>query len=145
MLFYLDNFFNVASAPNENYARELMELHTLGVDGGYTEQDVKEVARCFTGWTIRFPGDPSGDFGTYKFEPTVHDTGPKVVLGYPIAGAGGENDAEQVLDILANHPSTARFIATKLCRRFITDDPDPGTVDTEAAACSASGGNIPST
>ena len=58
MLFYLDNFFNQAVAPNENYARELMELHTLGVDGGYTETDIKEVARCFTGWTFRFPGDP---------------------------------------------------------------------------------------
>ena len=66
MLFYLDNYLNQASAPNENYARELMELHTLGVDGGYTEADVKEVARCFTGWTIRFPGDSSGPYGTLR-------------------------------------------------------------------------------
>ena len=67
MLFYLDNFFNQAVAPNENYARELMELHTLGVDGGYTEIDVKEVARCFTGWTLRFPDDPGGDYGEFVY------------------------------------------------------------------------------
>ncbi len=73
MQFYLDNFLNQSVAPNENYARELMELHTLGVDGGYTEADVKEVARCFTGWSLRFPGDPGGDYGEFVFQPGIHD------------------------------------------------------------------------
>ncbi len=145
MLFYLDNFFNLASAPNENYARELMELHTLGVDGGYTEEDVKEVARCFTGWSIRFPDDTSGAYGTFNYIPAVHDTAAKVVLGNPIAAGGGQSDAEQVLDILATHPSTARFIASKLCRRFISDDPDTASVDAVAAAFSASNGDIKTT
>ncbi len=142
MLFYLDNFFNLASAPNENYARELMELHTLGVDGGYTEEDVKEVARCFTGWSIRFPGDPGGAYGTFVFVPAVHDNGAKVVLQRSIAAGGGQSDGEQVLDILATHPSTAHFIATKLCRRFIQDDPDAASIDAVAAAFTQSGGDI---
>ena len=145
MLFYLDNFYNLASAPNENYARELMELHTLGVDGGYTEEDVKEVARCFTGWSIRFPGDATGDYGTFNFVPLVHDNTAKVVLGNTIAGGGGEIDGEQVLDILAAHPSTARFIATKLCRRFISDNPDAATVDVVATAFTSSNGDIKNT
>lgn len=145
MLFYLDNFFNLASAPNENYARELMELHTLGVDGGYTEDDVKEVARCFTGWSIRFPGDPSGDYGSFVFVPTAHDTGAKVVLQNTIAAGGGQSDGERVLDILATHPGTARFIATKLCRRFIRDDPDTVSIDAVAAAFTQSGGDIRTT
>jgi uncharacterized protein (DUF1800 family) len=145
MLFYLDNFFNLASAPNENYARELMELHTLGVDGGYTEEDVKEVARCFTGWSIRFPGDPGGDYGTFVYAPSVHDNDAKVVLGNSISAGGGENDGEQVLDILASHPSTARFIATKLCRRFISDTPDAASIDAVAAAFTSSSGDIKTT
>lgn len=145
MLFYLDNFFNLASAPNENYARELMELHTLGVDGGYSEDDVKEVARCFTGWSIRFPGDPGGDYGTFVFVPAAHDNGTKVVLQNTIAAGGGQSDGEQVLDILAAHPSTARFIATKLCRRFIRDDPDATSIDAVAAAFTQSDGDIKTT
>src|SRR6059058_3475130 len=95
---------------NENYARELMELHTLGVDGGYTQQDVIEVARCFTGWTIAQPRQG----GSYRFDPRMHD------------------DGEEVLDILANHPSTAKFISTKLARRFVGDDPPPALVDRAA-------------
>lgn len=142
MLFYLDNFFNQASAPNENYARELMELHTLGVDGGYTEDDVKEVARCFTGWSIRFVSDAGGDFGTFVYNPGIHDDTAKTVLQNTIAAGGGETDGEQVLDILASHPSTARFIATKLCRRFINDDPDTSTIDAVAAAFTQSDGDI---
>ena len=145
MLFYLDNFFNLTTAPNENYARELMELHSLGVDGGYTEADVKEVARCFTGWSIRFPGDPGGDYGTYVFIPAVHDNAEKVVLGQPIAAGGGQSDGEQVLDILASHPATARLIATKLCRRFISDNPAVASIDAVAAAFSASNGDIKTT
>jgi uncharacterized protein (DUF1800 family) len=145
MLFYLDNFYNLASAPNENYARELMELHTLGVDGGYIETDVKEVARCFTGWSMRFPDDASGAYGAFVFHAAVHDNAAKVVLGTTLSAGGGESDGEQVLDLLATHPSTARFIATKLCRRFIRDDPDPDSIDTVAAAFTQSGGDIKTT
>lgn len=145
MLFYLDNFFNLASAPNENYARELMELHTLGVDGGYTETDVKEVARCFTGWSIHFPGDPGDDYGTFNYVDAIHDKDAKTVLGQNIPAGGGQNDAEAVLDILVAHPSTAKFIATKLCRRFISDTPDQTSIDTVAAAFTISSGDIKTT
>ena len=145
MLFYLDNFFNLASAPNENYARELMELHTLGVDGGYTEEDVKEVARCFTGWSIRFPGDMNGDYGSFVYLPSVHDDDAKLVLQNTISAGGGQSDGEQVLDILATHPATARFIATRLCRRFIRDDPDQASIDTVASAFTQSSGDIKTT
>ena len=143
MLFYLDNFLNVVSAPNENYARELMELHTLGVDGGYTEYDIKEVAKCFTGWTIVFP--PSASYGTFLFEPTIHDDTAKTVLGNTISAGGGITDGEQVLDILAAHPSTAQFIATKLCRRFISDTPAQADIDALAQAFTLSGGDIKAT
>ncbi len=114
---------------NENYARELMELHTLGVDGGYTQQDVQEVARAFTGWTIDRPRQG----GQFRFEPRVHDAGEKVVLGHRIAAGGGEKDGERVLDILAAHPSTARFIATKLARRLVADTPPAPLVERAAA------------
>ena len=145
MLFYLDNFLSVAGAANENYARELMELHTLGVDGGYTETDIKEVARCFTGWTLRFPDNPP--YGVFIFDPGNHDDLDKTVLGNLIdtASYGGQLDAERVLDILAMHPSTANFIATKLCRRFISDTPAQATIDTVAAAFTNSNGEITDT
>ncbi|MEP6916635.1 MAG: DUF1800 domain-containing protein, partial [Acidobacteriota bacterium] len=123
---------------NENYARELMELHTLGVDGGYTQKDVQEVARAFTGWTIANPRQG----GEFRFEPRMHDDGEKMVLGHRIAAGGGQHDAEQVLDILAAHPSTARFIATKLARRFVADVPPAALVDRAAARFRATGGDI---
>jgi len=119
---------NAPKGLNENYGRELMELHTLGVDGGYTQKDVTEVARAFTGWTIENPMRGVG----YRFEPRLHDPGQKVVLGHVIKAGGGESDGEQVLDILASHPSTARFIATKLARRFVGDTPPPALVDRAA-------------
>jgi hypothetical protein len=144
MQFYLDNFLNQAVAPNENYARELMELHTLGVDGGYTEDDVKEVARCFTGWSLRFPGDPGGDYGEFVFVPWIHDNQDKVLLGHPIT-VGGQADGERVLDILVAHPSTAKFIATKLCQRFISDAPPQSAIDAVAAAFTISNGDIKAT
>jgi uncharacterized protein (DUF1800 family) len=122
---------------NENYGRELMELHTLGVDGGYTQQDVIEVARCFTGWTIRQPRQGGG----FVFEPRIHDNGKKLVLGHVIAG-GGEHDGEAVLDILARHPSTARFISTKLVRRFVSDTPPQSLVDRAAARFRETDGDI---
>jgi uncharacterized protein (DUF1800 family) len=123
---------------NENYARELMELHTLGVDGGYTQQDVQEVARAFTGWTIANPRQGGG----FQYEPRMHDDGEKIVLGHRIKAGGGERDAEQVLDILAAHPSTARFIAMKLARRFVADEPPASLVDRAAQRFRASGGDI---
>jgi uncharacterized protein (DUF1800 family) len=129
-----------ARAPkglNENYGRELMELHTLGVDGGYTQQDVTEVARAFTGWTIDRPR-MGGDF---KFDARLHDDGPKLVLGHVIK-AGGERDGEAVLDLLARHPSTARFIATKLVRRFVSDTPPPALVDRVAARFRETDGDL---
>jgi uncharacterized protein (DUF1800 family) len=154
MLFYLDNWQSAApnqermarrgqpNRParglNENYARELMELHTLGVDGGYTQKDVQEVARAFTGWTIEMPRQGGG----FRFEPRIHDNGEKVVLGHRIKSGGGKKDGEQVLDILAAHPSTARFIATKLARKFVADVPPSSLVDRAAARFRDTGGDI---
>ena len=114
-----------------------MELHTLGVDGGYTQKDVQEVARAFTGWTIANPRQGGG----FTFEPRMHDTGEKTVLGTRIT-AGGKADGERVLDLLAKHPSTARHIATKLARRFVSDDPPAALVDRAAKRFLESGGNI---
>src|SRR5256885_3712826 len=105
---------------NENYGRELMELHTLGVDGGYTQKDVTEVARCFTGWTI----DKPRQHADFKFDDRLHDPDTRIVLGKKIH-AGGMKDGEQVIDMLAHHPSTAKFISTKLARRFVSDNPPP--------------------
>ena len=116
---------NMPKGLNENYGRELLELHTLGVDGGYTQKDVTEVARAFTGWTIENPRTGGG----FIFRPQLHDDGEKIVLGQKIAAGGGERDGERVLDILANHPATARFIATKLARRFVSDSPSPELLD----------------
>ena len=123
---------------NENYGRELMELHTLGVDGGYTQKDVTEVARALTGWTIQNPRMGGG----YVFNPRVHDRGEKIVLGHVIKAGGGEEDGEQVLDILATHPSTARFISTKLARRFVSDTPPPALVDRMAATFRRTDGDL---
>jgi uncharacterized protein (DUF1800 family) len=145
MLFYLDNYNNFSTAPNENYARELMELHTLGVDGGYTENDIKEVARCFTGWSFSVPDDVGMDVGLFLYRDAVHDQGSKSVLGQTISAGGGERDAEQVLDLLLSHPSTARFIATKLCRRFISDSPGQAEIDAVSAAFTSSNGDIKTT
>jgi uncharacterized protein (DUF1800 family) len=110
---------------NENYGRELLELHTLGVDGGYTQQDVINVARAFTGWTIKPPAQGGG----FIFRPQVHDAGEKVVLGHKLAAGRGEEDAEDVLDMLAKSPATARFISFKLARRFVSDSPSKALVD----------------
>lgn len=139
---------------NENYARELMELHTLGVDGGYTQKDVQEVARCFTGWTIFQPRgggaaaaalmgrDTRDTAGKFIFRPGVHDNGEKIVLGHKIPAGGGEKDGMMVLDILAHHPATAKFIATKLARRFVADEPPPALVDRVAQTFIKTDGDI---
>jgi len=152
MLFYLDNWLStradlvVLRGPNagrqmglnENYARELMELHTLGVDGGYTQQDVIEVARCFTGWSIDRPQQGGG----FVFRSEAHDRGVKRVLGQVIPAGGGIQDGERVIDILVRHPSTARFIATKLVRRLVSDEPPPALVERAADTFQRTDGDI---
>ena len=146
MLLYLDNWRSAAPRPfarkrrglNENYARELLELHTLGVDGGYTEKDIVEVARCFTGWTIAEPRTNPH----FVFRPAMHDFGPKLVLGHALPAGRGEEDGEEVLRILARHPATARFIALELARRFVSDQPPPELVDRVAETYRRTGGDI---
>jgi uncharacterized protein (DUF1800 family) len=158
MLFYLDNWQSVSSelgqrdiqraklrvkakqarGLNENYARELMELHTLGVDGGYTQHDINEVARCFTGWTINQPNRG----GESVYNDRVHDKGEKTVLGVKIPAGGGRQDAERVLDILARHPSTAHFISTKLAKKFVADDPPPALIERMAKTFHDTDGDI---
>ncbi len=156
---------------NENYARELMELHTLGVDGGYTQKDVQEVARCFTGWTILDPrgyrraagsmiqgtedkrydrlaraaGVPDGvESGEFFFNSRWHDNGEKNVLGQKIK-ADGENDGLKVIDILVKNPATAKFIARKLAVKFVSDNPGDALVSRVAAAFQKSEGDIKTT
>ncbi len=157
---------------NENYARELMELHTLGVDGGYTSDDIKEVARAFTGWTIydargyrkaaanmvkgsaedrqaerqarQLGISPNTTSGSFVFAERLHDKGSKTVLGQKI-NEGGIKDGLKVIDILANHPSTARFIAKKLSVKFVSDTPDEELVNKVAAAFTKSKGDIKTT
>jgi uncharacterized protein (DUF1800 family) len=148
MLFYLDNWTSTKDGfngrgLNENYARELMELHTLGVDGGYTQQDVREVARCFTGWSI-VPPRAARDLppGSFVFRTAAHDAGEKRVLGAVIPAGGGREDGETVLDLLAAHPATARFVAEKLCRRFVSDDPPAELVTRVAAVFRATDGDL---
>jgi uncharacterized protein (DUF1800 family) len=152
MLFYLDNWQSVGPEPperrgqgnrarrglNENYGRELLELHTLGVGGGYTQKDVTEVARCFTGWTI----DQPQRGGSFQFNPRLHDNGEKIVLGATIAAGGGIQDGETVLDILARHPSTAHFISTRLAQRFVADDPPAALVNRMAQTFLKTGGDL---
>jgi len=141
MLTYLDNQLNDRRHPNENYARELMELHTLGVHGGYTQRDVMNVARCFTGWTVenRFLRPR----GTFRFDADQHDDGEKLVLGHVITSGGGVSDGEEVLAILGAHPSTARFIASKLTRTFLGKTEGPW-VDRLANIYLQTKGDIPS-
>jgi len=151
MLFFLDNFESVRPdidannknrkvkrGLNENYGRELMELHTLGVNGGYTQKDVTEVARCFTGWTIQEPRKGGGFF----YDDKLHDKGEKIVLGHVIAAGGGIQDGEQVLDILARHPSTAHFISKQLAERFVADNPPEPLVHRMAETFLSTNGSI---
>jgi uncharacterized protein (DUF1800 family) len=166
MLWYLDGQANSLrkkdDKPNENYARELMELHTLGVHGGYTQQDVMEVARCLTGWSLfskreaklgkvikprvflsgAAKGMPFTDRGGVFFDGEHHDNGPKRILGHDIPAGLGKDDIERVIDIVAFHPNTARFLAIKLCKRFIADEPSAASVDAVAKSFSDSKGDI---
>ncbi len=145
MLEYLTNDSNVRGHPNENYARELMELHTVGVDGGYTQKDVQEVARCFTGWTFHTIYDESDRMGMFRFEMGNHDQRSKRVLGRKIKSGQGEEDGLAVISILADHPKTAEFIGSKLLRFFQGYDPDKRAIKRAAAKFSKTGGDIRST
>jgi uncharacterized protein (DUF1800 family) len=159
MLFYLDNWISAdpdtkpggsrgagvgrgrqgrRRGLNENYAREIMELHTLGVDGGYTQKDVTEVARCFTGWTIRGLRQQHPQF---HFEERFHDRGTKLVLGQTIEGSG-QDDGRKIIHMLATHPSAARHVSTKLARRFVSDEPPAALVARAALTFRKTDGNI---
>jgi uncharacterized protein (DUF1800 family) len=152
MLFYLDNWQSQverddlpAPAPNarrlglnENYGRELLELHTLGVDGGYTQNDVIAVARAFTGWTIFEPNR----VGEFLFNPAIHDRKEKTVLGRSFPAGGGEQEGVAIVDMLARHPSTARFISRKLAQRFVADDPPQALVDRMTQVFVKTGGDL---
>jgi uncharacterized protein (DUF1800 family) len=155
MLFYLDNFQSVRAQPpnprkpnaaprgiNENYARELMELHTLGVNGGYTQADVREAARCLTGYSIGRPAKGGDEVGTFQFHAREHDEGSKTVLGHVFPPNQGEADGEQLLDLLAMHPSTAHFLSFELARHFVADDPPPELVDRMAQRYLATDGDL---
>ena len=141
MLVYLDNAASSKEAPNENYARELLELHTLGINGGYTETDIKEIAKAFTGWSVRGQDAESTLWGTFYFREGRYAPGTKNVLGYQI-NVGGEQDGEAVLDIVATHPSTARFICQKLARHFVADTPTDSLVTKLTANFWANNGSI---
>src|SRR5262245_20200028 len=144
MLVYLDGKENQkkepGDVPNENYARELLELHTLGVDGGYTQADVYEAARSLTGWRLR----TGWRKGTVYFDPGLHDDGDKRVLGQTIPAGGGETDVDRLVAIACNHPATAHHIATKLVRRFVAEDPPPSLVQTVATVFTSTDGDIKS-
>ncbi len=137
-------FFDRSQGLNENFGREVMELHTLGVDGGYTQEDVVQVAKALTGWTLT-GGAGQRLEGTFVFDPLIHEEGDKVVLGQTIkarSGIEGIEEGMEVLHMLANHPSTARFISTKLARRFVADEPPPELVEAAAMAFLATDGDI---
>ncbi len=158
MLWYLDGRVNRRATPgdkpNENYARELLELHTLGVHGGYTQKDVMEVARCLTGWTVRSVGSPPySQIGKVEFDPALHDFGSKLVLGQTLPSTSpalakavleqrGRHELDRVLQIVVRHPATARHLSTKLCRHFIADDPPAEVVEKVADVFGKSQGDI---
>ena len=147
MLFFLDNYLNRADVNqggrriagiNENYGRELLELHTVGVDAGYTQTDVYEAARVFTGWGI----DNVGNSGAFVFRANQHDRGAKRVFGLDIAAGGGKEEGDRLLDYLAAHPATARFISWRLAQRFVADEPPTRVVDRMAATFTSTGGDL---
>jgi len=154
MLLYLDNQANRADSGNENYARELMELHTLGVNGGYTQKDVQELARILTGLGVSYSKQPPRmdsslraqvvQDGAFLFNPANHDYGDKVLLGHRIKGQGLA-EVDEAADILARHPATARHISLKLAQYFVADRPPEALVDTMSKVFQASDGDIAQT
>ncbi len=166
MLFYLDNWLStregfdleaygrsqkIAGAGkqtvfglNENYARELMELHTVGVGAGYSQDDVREAARALTGWSLELR-EKSDDFGAFVYRDLTHDKGAKNVFGLALPAGGRQDDGERLLDFLARHPATAKFLALKLCRRFVSDSPPPALVERVAAEFLRTDGDLTAT
>ena len=160
MLWYLDNWQSVKDGfvplgkqkkgdlmprgLNENFARELLELHTVGVEAGYTQEDVHEAARALTGWSIEIR-PTSERFGSFAFHPMAHDSGAKHIFGLELTAGGGQDDGETLLDALARHPATARFIAKKLCVRFVSDTPSPFLIDRVAAEFLRTDGDLRAT
>jgi len=140
MLYYLDNYVNRVGRPQENYARELLELHTLGVDRGYTQQDVIEVARCLTGWT--FWGSGNANFGDFRYINSYHDQNSKTVLGRTIPASGGQNDGETVLSMLLAHPNTASYLAEKLAKYFLGYNPPKSVISAVASTYLSTSGDI---
>lgn len=147
MLYYLDNYLSqvgrtvngvLVSGLNENYGREILELHTVGVDAGYKQQDVYEAARAFTGWGI----DNVTRGGNFVYTASRHDTGSKNIFGLALAAGGGKEDGDRLVQYLANHPATAHFVSRKLARRFVSDTPSEGLVSRMAEAWLASEGDI---
>ena len=147
MLFFLDNYLNRADSTergrmvagiNENYGRELLELHTVGVDAGYTQDDVREAARVFTGWGI----DNVNNAGNFVFRPAFHDRAAKHVFGLDVAAGGGKEEGDRLLDHLCAHPATARFVSWRLAQRFVADDPPARVVDRMAATFQSSRGDL---
>jgi uncharacterized protein (DUF1800 family) len=151
MLRYLDNEQNAAARLNENHARELLELHTLGVDGGYSQRDVQELARVLTGHGVNFTDktpnvkrEQTGLYvrqGLYEFNPSRHDFSDKTVLGRAVKGRGA-TELDEVLDVLAAHPSTATFVSRKLARHLLADEPPPALVTAMVAAWQRHDGRI---
>jgi uncharacterized protein (DUF1800 family) len=152
MLYYLDNFQSSAVVTdrqgashgglNENYARELMELHTLGVDGGYTQQDVTELARIFTGWGFAPKQLEARRQPAFRFDPKRHDRGAKTFLGHDFPAGGGVEEGERALDLLAESPATARHIAFELAQYFVDDQPPPALVERLALRFEQTRGDI---
>ncbi len=138
MLVYLDGNQNASGVPNENYGRELMELHTLGVDGGYSQHDVYEAARALTGWRVR----KKFRRGSVYFDPDKHDSTEKHLLGQTIPAGLKETEVDRVIDIVCSHPSTAHHIATKLVRRLVSDHAPPTLVDRVAQTFRQTDGDI---
>ncbi len=136
MLVYLDGRTNRKGKPNENYARELLELHTLGVHGGYSQSDVMEAARCLTGWDVDLKR------GLPLFRPEFHDDGAKRLLGATIPAGGGAEDLERLLDVVCGHPATAAYVAQKLCRRFVAEEPPKDLVRRVAARFTETRGDL---
>ncbi|NOY99917.1 MAG: DUF1800 domain-containing protein [Chloroflexi bacterium] len=141
MLVYLDQASSGKRAPNENYARELMELHTISVDGGYSHDDIIEVARAFTGWSVAGRRDVLRKAGSFLFRRQMHDDGEKRVMDLAIPAGGGEEDGQMILDYLGHHEMTARFISTKLARRFVADEPPASLVAKLSQTFTESGGD----